>query len=216
MVLLCQTLEVSRSGYFAWSKRGASMRQRANARLQEDVRAVHKSSHGTYGRRRVTAELRKQGQKVSNNRVGRLMAMQGIQGKSPRKFRTTTIPNLKLENNPNLLKKNQEQLKKHDKAWVSDITYISTGEGWLYLCVILDFVSRKVVGWSVDKHLRAELVGRALQAALKERKPKSGLIFHSDCGGQYKSDLVRNLIRKHDLKQSMTFAGNCYDNYCVS
>lgn len=140
------------------------------------------------------------------------MKIHGIRGKSPRKFRTTTTPSPKLDNCPNLLKGIKTELRSPDQAWVSDITYIATQEGWLYLCVVLDVVSRKVVGWSLDTHLRAELVYRALQAALKDRKPQRGLIFHSDCGGQYKSDVVRNLIRRYGLRQSMTFAGNCYDN----
>jgi putative transposase len=135
----------------------------------------------------------------------------GIRGISPRKFRRTTIPDPKLENSPNLLK-GKEPLTVPNQAWASDITFVPTGQGWLYLCVVIDLWSRKVVGMSMADHMRAELVESALKAALDLRRPKPNLIFHSDCGGQYKATTFRRLLSRKGILQSMTHAGNCYDN----
>jgi transposase InsO family protein len=139
------------------------------------------------------------------------MALRRIRGKSPRKFRVTTIPNPKLENSPNLVK-GLKAPSRVDEVWVSDITYLETKEGWAYLCVVLDLCSRKVISWTIAKHMEASLVRDALSAAIKSRGAVTGTIFHSDCGGQYKSKAVRNLLERYRMRQSMTFAGNCYDN----
>jgi transposase InsO family protein len=136
----------------------------------------------------------------------------GIQGISPRAFVVTTRDNTKLENSPNLIKDEALEVTSIDQVWVSDITFIPTKEGWLYLCIVLDLYSRRIVGWDMQSNMKADLVINALRMALKGRKPAPGLIFHSDCGGQYKAGRFRGLLRRYGVRQSMTFAGNCYDN----
>lgn len=136
----------------------------------------------------------------------------GIQGISPRAFVITTRDNTNLANSPNLIKDEALEVTRIDQIWVSDITFIPTKEGWLYLCVVLDLYSRKIVGWDMQSNLKADLVINALRMALKARKPAPGLIFHSDCGGQYKAGRFRGLLKRHRIRQSMTHAGNCYDN----
>jgi transposase InsO family protein len=136
----------------------------------------------------------------------------GIQGISPLAFVMTTRDNTNLENSPNLIKNETLKVTGVDQIWVSDITYIPTREGWLYLCIVLDLYSRRIVGWDMQSSLKADLVINALRMALKSRKPASGLIFHSDCGGQYKARRFRGLLKRYRARQSMTHAGNCYDN----
>ncbi len=188
-----------------------SEKAKEDQKLSELVQAEHGDSRGTYGRRRIKRALMKRGIHSSANRIGRLMTLRGLRGKSPRKFRVTTTPNPKLENSPNLIKGIKETCR-IDEVWVSDITYLETKEGWAYLCVILDLHSRKVISWTLQRHMEASLVSFALSSAIKARRNVNGTIFHSDCGGQYKSKAVRGLLARHRMRQSMTFAGNCYDN----
>ncbi len=192
-------------------RREVSQTAKASAALLQEILLEHKDSRGTYGRRRIKASLGRRGIGVSANRINRLMRSQGIRGKSPRKFRVTTVPNPKLENSPNLIK-GMGQTTRLNEIWVSDITYLETKEGWAYLCVILDLHSRKIISWTIAQHMEASLVSKALATAIKARGKLVDTIFHSDCGGQYKSNLVRSLLRKHQIRQSMTHAGNCYDN----
>jgi putative transposase len=209
--LLCKTMMVSRSGYFSWLNRAPSARINSDVALSQLIAEEHRCSRGTYGRRRIKRSLAKKGIKISTNRIAKLMALSSIRGKSPRKFRVTTIPNPKLDNSPNLVKA-INATSRLDEVWISDITYLQTQEGWAYLCVILDLHSRKVISWSIKKHMEASLVITALNSAIRTRGNVEGTIFHSDCGGQYKSKAVRSLITRQKMRQSMTFAGNCYDN----
>ena len=209
--LLCKTMMISKSGYFSWLGRAPSKRNDSDMALKQIIVEEHRCSRGTYGRRRIKRSLAKKGIKISANRIAKLMALSSIRGKSPRKFRVTTIPNPKLENSPNLVK-TINATTRLDEVWISDITYLQTKEGWAYLCVILDLHSRKVISWSIKNHMEASLVVTALKSAISARKNVEGTIVHSDCGGQYKSKAVRSLIARHKMRQSMTFAGNCYDN----
>ncbi|RYZ85138.1 MAG: IS3 family transposase [Proteobacteria bacterium] len=140
------------------------------------------------------------------------MKILGIEGISPRKFVKTTILNRDLANSPNLIKDEGLSSFEPNRIWVSDITFIPTAQGWLYLCIVLDLHSRKIVGWSMREDMKADIILEATRMALKARRPVSSLVFHSDCGGQYKAKKFRNLLRRYNIRQSMTFAGNCYDN----
>ncbi len=210
--LLCELMDVSRSAFYEWLEGTPSPRTEANETLRKAVYTAHETSRGTYGRRRIALQLVKEGTPVSPSRVERRMKELGIQGISPRAFVTTTRDNTNLENSPNLIKDEALAVDRIDQVWVSDITFIPTKEGWLYLCIVLDLYSRKIVGWDMQSTLKADLVINALRMALKGRKPAPGLIFHSDCGGQYKAGRFRGLLKRHRIRQSMTHAGNCYDN----
>ena len=211
ITILCKVMNVSKSGFFAWRGWPPSKKSNEANVLEKLVEDAHRDSRGTYGRRRIKVALAKRGVTISKNRVSRLMAKRYIRGKSPRKFRVTTIPDPKLENGPNLLKA-IEVTSRLDQVWVSDITYLHTKEDCTYLCIILDLHSRKIISWAIDKHMEASLVITALNSAIKTRNCVEDTIFHSDCGGQYKNNAVRNALARSGKKQSMTDAGNCYDN----
>lgn len=173
--------------------------------------AIFDLSRGTYGRRRLTAAVNRDLNKgVSINRVERRMKELKIAGYRPPSFKRTTIGDPLLEDSPNLIK--AVQAKGIDHIWVSDITYISTSEGWLYLCVIIDLFSRKVVGWKTSPNMKADVVIDSLKDALKVRRPKGKTIFHSDKGGQYKSKRFRRMLKRNKILQSMTGVDHCYDN----
>jgi putative transposase len=210
--LLCELMEVTRSTYYDWLQGKIAPRVEENRKLREAVYTAHESSRGTYGRRRIAEHLAKEGTEASPSRVGRRMHELCIQGISPRPFVITTRANLDLVNSPNLIKDEGLEATDIDQIWVSDITYIPTGEGWLYLCIVLDLCSRRIVGWSMRADMKADIIMEATKMALKTRNPPPGLIFHSDCGGQYKAKKFRRLLKRRGIRQSMTFAGNCYDN----
>ena len=212
MAVLCRVMNVSASAYYNWLKDLVSYRERVNASIREKIQPIFSDSRGTYGRRRLRAALKNQGFSWSVNRVERRMKELGIKGYTPRAFKKTTKGDPSQENSPNLLKESCNMASTVNQIWVSDITYIATKSGWLYLCIVLDIFSRKVVGWSVSNNMKAGLVLEALRTAFKDRKPPEGLIVHSDCGGQYKAKKVRALLRRKRCQQSMTNAGNCYDN----
>jgi putative transposase len=184
VVRLCSVLEVSTSGFYAWERRQPSQRSRGDARLTEHIRSVHTNSHCTYGAPRIHAELRATGTRVGKKRVARLMRIAGLAGRCPTRFRRTTIPAVTPAAQPPDLVHRDFNPSAPDRLWISDITYVRTWEGWLYLAVILDAFSRRVVGWALADHLRTELATDALQMALTSRRPGSGLIHHSDRGGQ--------------------------------
>ncbi len=179
---LCRVLQVAPSGYYAWRHREPSRRALANAALTEQIRAVHERSRCTYGAPRVHAELRARKKGVSRKRVARLMRRAGLVGRPPRRFRRTTVADPKAQVQ-DLVQRNFTA-SAPDQKWFGDITYIRTWEGWLYLAVILDAYSRKVVGWAMADHLRTELATDALEMALRTRRPKPGLIQHTDRGVQ--------------------------------
>jgi transposase InsO family protein len=155
--------------------------------------------------------MRKQGLKVNKKRIARLMRVNNIKAKTKRKFRVTTIENTKVKASENILNKNFTS-ERENQIWTSDITYLWTSEGWLYLAVVMDIYSRKIIGWALGSSLSAELVLRALIMALLHRNPPEGIIFHSDRGSQYTSSQVRQLLKSYKITQSMSSTGNCYDN----
>ena len=202
-------LRVSRSGYYRWLRRGQSAGAQRNRELLKEIRRVYDEHKGRYGSPRITQQLRKQGVASGKNRVARLMRENGIAARAKKGFRPrTTTPG--QEAAPNLIK--QIKAIGPDQVWVSDITYVATLEGWLYLAVILDLFSRRVVGWKLGQTLESELVVTALRNALVLRQPKEGLYFHSDRGSQYISQVVRKPLSVIGANQSMSGAGNCYDN----
>lgn len=208
---LCQALGVATSGYYAQSRLEKSPRARHNAGLLDQIKTIHQQSRRTYGAPRITAELQDQGQSVGKNRVARLMRANGIRAKMKRRYRATTNSAHKLPVAPNLVQQ-QFTVAEPDRLWVSDISYIPTKEGWLYLCVFMDLFSRRIIGWSMGETLEAELVDHAFRMAYTNRHPLPGLIVHSDRGVQYASTLFRERLEACGALQSMSRKGNCYDN----
>ncbi len=209
---MCRVLCVSRSGYYDWIDRPESNRSKENRVLLRAIKEIHKSSREIYGSPRITDGLSDYKLKASRPRVARLMAVNGIKSKSMRKFKVTTNSDHKLPISPNLLNQNF-QVDASGHILVSDITYIRTGEGWLYLTTIIDLFNRKVVGWSMSKRMTAELTTiAALKQYVKHYSPSEGVIFHSDRGVQYASEDFRKLLEKYNFIQSMSGKGNCYDN----
>lgn len=209
--LMCKILEVSRAGYYHWLKRKLSGRDLEDQRLLEIIRYHYNKSRGTYGLPRIYAAIRKEGMKVSKKKIARLMRINNIRAKTKRKFKITTVQNTKARASENILQGNFNS-GKQNRVWSSDITYIWTKEGWLYLAVVMDIYSRKIVGWSLGSSLQAELVVRALLMALLHRNSPEGIIFHSDRGSQYTSSQLRELLKSYKITQSMSSTGNCYDN----
>ncbi len=209
--IMCQLLSVSRSGYHRWLKRKLSSREFENRGLLEIILFHYKKSKRTYGLPRIFAAIRRQGLKVNKKRIARLMRVNNIKAKTKRRFRITTVQNSKAAASENLINQNFTA-SKENKIWTGDITYLWTKEGWLYLAVVMDIYSRKIVGWSIDSSLSTELVIRALMMAVVHRNPQRGIIFHSDRGSQYTSSLFRELLKNYGIVQSNSSTGNCYDN----
>ena len=197
---MCQTLGVSRSGYYAWCSRGKSPRVRANERLLVHIREEYQLSRKTYGSPRIHAVLRGKGVKCSRKRVARLMRLDQIAAQRARR----RIPRT-TQRDPNAM-------PAPDRKWVSDITYIDTAEGWLYLASVLDLFSRRVVGWAMDEHMEASLVQQAWNMAVWQRHPSAALLHHSDQGTQYTSDAYQQGLAAHHCQVSMSRIGNCFDN----
>lgn len=208
---MCRVLEVSRSGYYAWRKRPKSQRKLKNEQLLGHIESVHHKSRGRYGSYRVWRTLLQLGVMCGRNRVVRLMRRAGLKSKRVRKFKTTTDSKHSLPVAPNLLNQNFKTTAPN-QVWVSDITYIWTWEGWVYLAVIIDLYSRQVIGWATSSRINKELVLAALRQAIGRRVVLPGLIFHSDRGSQYASNDVRKLLQSHKILQSMSKKGDCYDN----
>ncbi len=207
---MCRVLGVSSSGYYAWRKRPASARAQADQRLLRRIRTAHEASRGTYGVPRIHAELCEQGVVVSRKRVARLMREAGIAGVSRRRFVATTQRDGRSRPAPDLVDRDFT-VEGPNQLWVADITYIPTWAGFLYLAMVLDAWSRKVVGWAMETHLRTELVLDALEMALFRRRPQD-VIHHSDQGTQYTSIAFGNRCDKAGVKPSMGSVGDCYDN----
>jgi len=182
-----------------------------NDELVNQIEAAHIASRLTYGSPRITAELKAGGIVCSENRVARLMSENNIRAKCKRKFKRTTVSDPKRKPAPNLLQGNFN-IPARNQAWVSDITYVYTRQGWLYLATVMDLFSRKIVGWSMSRRMQKELVLNAFGNAVNRRNPDRGLIFHSDRGSQYSSDDLYKLLDDKKFKQSMSGKGNCYDN----
>jgi len=211
---MCRLFEVSRSGYYAWLKRPPSARWHEDIRLTEQIREIHRDSGQSYGTPRVVRALRLEGYRVGRRRAGRLMRRAGLTVKGKRRFVLTTDSNHSRPIAPHLLRRSFWP-NRPNKAWAADITYIPTKEGWLYLAVVLDLFSRKVVGWETSDRMKSTLVTGALQKALDRRAPKRGLIHHSDRGSQYASELFREVLSQHFIRASMSRRRNCWDNSVV-
>lgn len=208
---LCQTLEVSRRGYYAWCKRPLSQQAQANHHLVEHIRIIHTASYGTYGSPRIWAELRAQGGGCSLNRVARLMQAHAIRARAKKRRVVTTQADPGQLVAPNRLDRQFEAAAPNQK-WLTDITYIPTDQGWLYLAGVLDLYARKIVGWAIEPTLTTRLVTQALTMAIQTRQPGTGLLHHSDRGSQYTSTDYQTLLTDHRFQVSMSRAGNCYDN----
>ena len=209
--LMSRILQVSRSGFYAWSKRAQSARSRSDQALMVDIKAVHRASRNTYGSPRVRRELFAQGHTVGRGRVARLMRDNDLRGKRKRRFRTTTQSNHRYRVAPNVLQR-QFTAEQPNAAWAGDITYVWTMEGWLYLAVILDLYSRRVVGWAMGKRINQALTLRALRMALKACEPGPGLIHHTDRGSQYAANDYRKLLKARRITCTMSRKGDCWDN----
>jgi putative transposase len=210
VAMMCRLLEVSTSGYYAWLNRPPSKRAQEDEVLTERIRHHHRISDGTYGSPRIFEDLREEGIRVGQKRVARLMRAAGLQGVSRRKSVRTTVRKPGAQPAPDLVKRNFTA-DHPNRLWVADITYIHTWAGFLYLAVVLDAFSRRIVGWSMAKHLRTELVIDALQMAVEQRRPE-GVIHHSDRGSQYTSLAFGKRCREAGVRPSMGSVGDYYDN----
>jgi putative transposase len=208
---LCAVLDVSRSGYYAWSRRPPSPRAVADAKLVPVIRACHAQSRATYGSPRIHKDLQALAYRISRKRVARLMRREGLSARPPRRYRATTQSNHTLAVAPNVVARNFYAAGP-DRVWVTDMTYVWTWEGWLFLAAIVDVFSRRVVGWAIADHLRTELALEALGMALGIRQPDEGLVHHSDRGCQYASEIYRAELAARGIVCSMSRVGDCWDN----
>lgn len=211
---MCRVLQVSRSGYYGWLGRKPSKHQQRDQQLTSRIVELHAQSEQTYGSPRVHEDLKDEGERISRKRVSRLMRENQLFSKHKRKFRHTTDSEHQFPVAENILARGFES-DAPNKKWAADITFIPTDEGWLYLAVVIDLYSRRVVGWCMGKRLDRGLVLEALTMALKGRKPKNGLMHHSDQGSQYASNQYRELLEAHAILASMSRRGNCWDNAIV-
>ena len=208
----CAALGVSTSAYYEWGDRAPSAREVEDRRLTVEVRAVHRESRQTYGARRVHAELRARGIACGRHRVARLMRENGLVARGPKRRPPAATPATPLTPVAENVLDRAFEPDAPDRVWTADITYIATGEGWLYLAVVVDLFSRRVVGWAVRPSLGREIATAALMAAIRDRRPGPGLVHHSDQGTQYTSSDYRALLRRHEVVCSMSRRGNCHDN----
>lgn len=223
VVTMCRVLAVSKAGYYAWVRRGLSARAQQDAELTETIRDVFRRTRERYGSPRIQAELAAAGRHHAPKRVARLMQAAGLRAKARRAGRTTTDSAHTLPIAPNVLARQfavaeapgARAPQPLDRAWVGDITYVPTREGWLYLAVILTLSSRRVIGWAMQHTIDARLTETALRMALRTRRPAPGVLHHSDRGSQYAAHRYQALLAAHGLACSMSRAGNCWDNAVV-
>lgn len=205
-------MKVSRSGYYDWLDRPESGRNLENKELSKVVAEIFIKNRNIYGTRRIADQLAKRAIFISRNRVGKLMVLAGLFCKTKRKFKVTTDSKHNKPISPNLLNREFNVIRL-DTYWVGDITYIPTKAGWLYLATVIDLYSRQIIGWSMSNSMKAKLVNDALTMAIWKRKPKRGsLIWHTDQGSQYASESHRSILKDHDIIQSMSRKGDCWDN----
>jgi len=207
----CRVLGIAPSRYYEWERKQWSDRAMRDDEVLASIRSIFAKFRGRYGAPRLHDQLAREGMRVSRKRVARLMREAGLRAKGRRKYKATTDSNHALPVAPNLLERNFHA-EQPDSVWVSDITYIWTRQGWMYLAVILDLYSRKVVAWSLAERMTASLVCNALDAAVQLRQPKPELTFHSDRGSQYASHAFRRRLWRHGMRQSMSRKGDCWDN----
>jgi putative transposase len=211
---MCRVLQVKRAGYYAWVKRPPSERIMDDAQLAETITAIHAKSRRTYGSPRVHEELKAQGQQHGEKRIARIMQEEGLRAKAPRRFRVTTDSNHAHPIAPNVLDRQfaVEEGAPLDRVWLGDITYLSTREGWLYLAIVLDLASRRVIGWAMRHTLEGALTRDALAMALTGRCPGPGTLHHSDRGSQYAAGDYQEMLTAHAMGCSMSRVGDCWDN----
>ena len=212
--MMCRVLKVSRSGYYAWRVRPESQRAKTDRALTRVIRRLHGDSRGVYGSPKIVAELKDEGNPCGRHKVARLMRLAGLRGCPKRRFKVTTKQDPSHPVAENLIQQDFTAMAPNHR-WVSDITYISTPQGWLYLAVVMDLYSRRIVGWSMSRWINRHLVIDALTMAISARRPEGVLIHHSDRGSQYTSDDFRDELEKHEIQCSMNARGNCYDNAVV-
>ncbi len=210
---MANVLKVSKSGYYEWLNASESSRSIENRYILNEIKTIHEKSRKIYGSPKIIKDLKKKGVKCGKNRVIRLMRENNIRSIAKKKFKVTTDSKHNNPVCPNILNR-MFDVKKTNKVWVSDITYIFTKEGWLYLCVVIDLCSRKIVGYSMSDSLKSDIVIRAFLMAWTMRKPDKGLIFHSDRGVQYTSYKFQELLKSKGVISSMSRKGNCWDNAC--
>jgi transposase InsO family protein len=212
---MCRVLHVSRSGFYAWQKRSPSASAGRRSELGERIRQVHQQSRAIYGAPRVHRDLAAADVRCSKNTVAKLMRNAGLRSKTHRRFVVRTTDS--RHGHPIAANRLARQFRQAalDQAWAADITYIRTGEGWLYLAAVIDLCSRKIVGWATSDSLAAEVSCQALEMALTHRRPRGPLLHHSDRGVQYACDDYQRLLEKHGLTASMSRRGNCYDNAVI-
>ena len=213
---MCRVLHVSTSGYYSWQRRPKSRQVQRRGALLTDIEKIHKTKNkDSYGSPRVCQELIKQGTFCCENTVAKVMQESGIQAKAVKKFKMTTDSKHSQPVAENLLDREFDRATEPNQIWVSDMTYVWTLEGWMYLTCILDLYSRKVVGWSMSSRMTKEFVMEALEMAIRQRCPGTDLLHHSDRGSQYTSDDFRDELIKHNIQCSMSGRGYCYDNAVV-
>ena len=214
LTLMCRVLEIARSAFYAWRRRGPSARAQTDTALRAAIRRLHQQSHGHYGSPRILRDLRDEAQRVSRRRVARLMGELGLRGTPARQFQVTTQADAQLPVAPNHLAR-QFAVGAPNRVWAADLTYCGTGEGWLYLAVVLDLGSRRVVGWATSTMIDRPLVQAALDRALALRQPARGLLHHSDRGSQYASHGYQAQLAAQGIVVSMSRRGDCWDNAVV-
>ncbi len=212
--MMCRVLKVSRSGYYAWRVRPESQRAKTDREVTQVIERLHTDSKGVYGSPKITADLRDEGYRHGRHKVARLMRLAGLRGCPQRRFRVTTQRDPSHPVAENLLDQDFTA-EAPNQRWAADITYIATNQGWLYLAVVMDLYSRRIVGWSMSRWINRHLVIDALNMAIGDRRPGGELIHHSDRGSQYTSDDFRDVLLKQGIDCSMSAGGNCYDNAVV-
>jgi len=208
---LCRTLGVSASGFYAWAARQTRPRPDRDLAVRHAIRVAHAESRGRYGSPRIVRVLHARGYHVGRHRVMRLMRAEGLRARRPRRFVVTTDSQHRWTPAPDRLRR-RFAIRRPNRWWVADLTYLETAEGWLYLAVVLDLFSRRVVGWALRPTLHTDLTAAALQMALHRRRPRRGLLHHSDRGTQYASAAYRALLTTHGIVASMSRRGDCWDN----
>jgi putative transposase len=211
IVRMCNVLSVSRSGYYAWRDRPPSQREMANRALYKQIKAVYDESKGRYGSPRIYKALKKQGVSCSENRVARIMRLRGLKAHQARRPRATTKRNTDDPVAPNVLGRDFEA-ERPDQKWLTDITYIRTQEGWLYLAAVLDLYSRRIVGWAMSSRMTSDLTQQALRMAIEQRQPTADLMHHSDQGSQYTAGDYQQILADWEIQVSMNGVGSWYDN----
>ncbi len=212
--MMCRLLKVSKSGYYAWRVRPESLRAKTDRQLTRVIRRLHAQSKCVYGSPKMSAELQDEGYRCGRHKAARLMRLAGLRGCPQRRFKVTTQRDPSHPVAQNLIRQDFTA-EAPNQRWASDITYLSTHQGWLYLAVVMDLYSRRIVGWSMSRWINRHLAIDALSMAIGSRRPNGVLIHHSDRGSQYTSDDFRDELDKHGIQCSMSARGNCYDNAVV-